>query len=134
MISKLLLNTDFLRHQVIILLDLSVEFFDDLVLPAVLFLFDLFHKLGVNSGALSVLLLDQLLDVGEASDRLHDEEVIHDVRVVSLQWNTIWPDHDWIDPINFLEFVIVIISVFILASCFVDVILVNPLFFVLNFL
>jgi hypothetical protein len=68
---------------------------------------------------LGVLVFDLLIDVGETSDGRIDEEVVHDVRIISLHWSTVWTDDDWIDSINFLEFIVIVTIVFLfLASCF----------------
>jgi hypothetical protein len=63
------------------------------------------------------LLLDELFDVSETSNSKHDEEIVHNIGVVSLQWSTIWTNKNLPDTIKFLELVIIIVSLFFLTSC-----------------
>jgi len=65
------------------------------------------------------LVLDQLIDVSETSTGKHNEEVIHNIGVVSLIWSTIWTDDNCVDSVDLFEFVIIIIIVNLISrTCF----------------
>lgn len=50
-----------------------------------------------------------LVDIGERSDDKIDLEVVHDIRVISLQRDTIRTNQDFEDSINLLSLIVVII-------------------------
>jgi hypothetical protein len=105
-------------NESFILTSLFVELTDGFFFPMFLFDLDLLHKLGYNSSVLGILVFDELLDVGEAPDSVHDEKVVHNVRVISLQWSTIWTNKNFPDTIKLLEFIIIVIAFLFFAFFF----------------
>lgn len=105
------------------------------IFPNLLFDFDLFDELSNFSRVLSVGALDQFFDVGKASDGVHDKEVVHNVRVISLQGSSIWTNDDWINSVNFLEFIVIvaIIFFFLPVTFFVVTFIENSSFLLVDF-
>lgn len=106
----------FQAERVIDVLFIQYTFFLKLtnvsLLPNFLLFVNMFIELSNRSRVLVVLVFDLFLDVSETSDTGNDEEVVHDVRVISLHRCSIWTDENWVDAVNFFEFIVVIVLIF----------------------
>lgn len=87
--------------------------------PDLLFLADLSFEL-LETRLLTILfdLHELFLNVSERSDSVIDEEVVHHVRIVSLERNSIWTNDDSKHTFNLLGLVVFIIRLRFVALIF----------------
>ena len=109
-LGRLLHLGDVHLDELVVERGLLVEDSDGHFLPG-LFLFVDLELEFVESTLLAVLLnlLELHLDLGEGSDGVVDEEVVHHIGVVSLERNSIRSDDNGLDSLNLLDLVVLLI-------------------------
>jgi len=115
--------------ECIVLHGLLLEHSNSLILPIRLLQLHFFFEL-LDSLQLSIVSngVELLLKIGEGEGGELDEEVVHHIRVVSLQRNTIWSNEDSMNTIDFLQLIVFIIS------CLLDLVfLISSITSFLNF-
>jgi hypothetical protein len=124
----LFLDSKFGLDIVIILNNLIFESSNNLFLPSWFPWFNLFFELLVSLGFTVTLDSNQLLfKISKWKDCKLNVEVVEDIWVISLQWNSIWTNENWENTVNLLGFFIFfIINSFNL--CCLSFTIIVPLF------
>ena len=97
-------------YEVLITLEAISEGFNGLLLPFFLFIVDVLLELLLLPWILGVVDGCQAVNGGERSGSVLDEEVVHDIGVVSLKWGTIWTNSNGKHTIDLLKFIIIVVD------------------------
>ena len=110
LLGNLLLHTELPLDVSLILVILLLERISGELLPLSLFDFNLLLKFHLSLEIAVIFQgLEFFFDLSERKSTILDEEVVHDIGVVSLEWHTVWTNADGLDTINLLKLIIFLV-------------------------